>query len=545
MALPASGCGLCPEYEKGDLPIFDQQVIGLAAGLDRAYAGIDSYGLDDVLEQHARVRPQALAAVCNGARITWQQMHARCQALADELSAAGLATGDRVLWWGQNCHRLLEVLFAVAKLGAVVCPANWRQTTSELQFVLNDCAPTVVIWQAQEIGDIACTVRAHSHDEALWIQHDATGPDSYEARVRAAQARQAAPRGPGDAGTPVLMMYTAAFDGQPNGALLSDRALLAQSSTVRLLERLDDTTVYLNSGPMFHIGSLRRTVAVAHSGGLNVFCRRVDAAELCRLIDAERCTHAFLQPPTMAQMVQANSGGPFNLKSLRSTGGPTGWNEMVTVTDREVTSGYGQTEVAGVVTFHYPDRPSIGALPGPLARVEVHSADGLPVAPGETGEIVVRGPMVMNGYHARPALNAARGRGGWHHTNDLGRLEHDGSISFIAPLQRMIKSAAENIYPIEVESALLDHPDVAEAAVLGVPDQQWGQRVKAVVVTKGDVSAEDLLAFCRTKLAGYKCPRLFEFVASLPRTRGQLDRDRLDARYGGGGYPGTLTTQED
>jgi acyl-CoA synthetase (AMP-forming)/AMP-acid ligase II len=244
-------------------------------------------------------------------------------------------------------------------------------------------------------------------------------------------------------------------------------------------------------------------------------------------------------------MVAANADGRFNLKSLRSAGGPAGWNEMVTVTDREVTSGYGQTEVAGLVTFGYPDLPSIGALPGPFARVEVHTADGRPVTPGQTGEIVVRGPMVMNGYHARPALNAVRTRGGWHHTNDLGRLERDGSISFIAPLQRIIKSAAENIYPTEVESALLAHPDVAEAAVLGVPDPQWGQRVKAVVVTEGDIGAEDLLAFCRTKLAGYKCPRLFEFVVSLPRTGGQLDRDRLDACFGGAGYPGTITPQED
>jgi long-chain acyl-CoA synthetase len=316
--------------------------------------------------------------------------------------------------------------------------------------------------------------------------------------------------------------------------------------TVRLLESLDDAAVYLNSGPMFHIGGLRRTIAVAHAGGLNVFCRRVDAVELCRLIDAEQCTHAFLQTPTMAQMVLANSGKHFNLKSLRSAGGPDGWNDMVTLTEPGVKSGYGQTEVAGVVTFRHPGAPSVGAVPGPLARVEVHTPEGVPVAPGEIGEIVVRGPVVMNGYHNRQELNAFRGRGGWHHTNDLGRLEHDGSISFIAPLQRIIKSAAENIYPSEVEAALLAHPAVTEAAVLGVPDAQWGQRVKAIVVvakdSQQDITADDLLAFCRTRLAGYKCPRLFEFADSLPRSGGQLDRNLLDAAYGGGGYPGTATT---
>jgi acyl-CoA synthetase (AMP-forming)/AMP-acid ligase II len=498
--------------------------------------------LSDVLEQHARIRPQALAAVCGGSRISWQQMDTRGQTLAGELSKAGVGTGDRVLWWGQNCHRLLEILFAASKLEAVVCPANWRQTAQELAFVLDDCAARAVIWQAEEIGDVIRAVRGHGKDDALWIQHDGTGPNSYEARLSAAPPHGAHLDRPADANTAVLMMYTAAFDGRPNGALLSDRALLAQSTTVRLLEGLGERTVYLNSGPMFHIGGLRRTVAVAHGGGLNVFCRRVDAGELCRLIDAEQCTHAFLQTPTMAQMVRANSDGLFNLKSLRSAGGPEGWNDMVTVADPQVSSGYGQTEVAGVVTFNYPGLSSIGALPGPLARVEVHTPSGASVAAGEIGEIVVRGPVVMNGYHNRPELNAVRARGGWHHTNDLGRLENDGSISFIAPLQRIIKSAAENIYPAEVESILLAHPAVTEAAVLGVPDAHWGQRVKAVIVAERDVTADDLLAFCRTRLAGYKCPRLFEFVDSLPRNGGLLDRDLLDTDHGGAGYPGTATT---
>jgi long-chain acyl-CoA synthetase len=172
--------------------------------------------------------------------------------------------------------------------------------------------------------------------------------------------------------------------------------------------------------------------------------------------------------------------------------------------------------------------------------VEVHDPDGSRVAPGDLGEIVVRGPMVMNGYHDRDELNAYRSRGGWHHTNDLGRLEVDGSITFVAPMQRMIKSAAENIYPIEVESVLKRHPAVSDAAVLGVPDDVWGQRVKAVVVAQAEVDEDALLAFCRTQLAGYKCPRLFELVSSLPRNDIGLDRARVDVLYGGGGYPGAL-----
>jgi acyl-CoA synthetase (AMP-forming)/AMP-acid ligase II len=529
-----------------DLEDRDRGEVSPGVDLDAPDNGVTaaaSYGLADVLAAHAAAIPDRVATVCQDAQTTWQQTQERCGALARELLEAGAGAGDRVLWWGQNCHRLLEALFAASRIGAVVCAANWRLSAAELAFIVDDCAPRVILWQDQEIGDTVRAVRGQgAGGDALWIQHDAAGEDGYEARLRRNHSGAGEGR-PGRNQDAVLMLYTAAFDGQPNGALLSDRALLAQSMTLRLQEHLDAGTVYLNSGPMFHIGSLRRTIAVAHAGGRNVMCRRVDALELCELVDREGCTHAFLQPPTMIQMVAANADRRFDLSSLRSGQGPPGWAEMVTVLDEDhrIASGYGQTELAGVVTYRYPDAPSIGARPGPLARVEVHRPDGAPVAPGELGEIVVRGPMVMCGYHNRKELNRYRSRGGWHHTEDLGRLEVDGSISFVAPLQRIIKSAAENIYPIEVEAALTRHPAVADAAVLGIPDDVWGQRVKAVVVTVDDVSDEELMTFCRTQLAGYKCPRVFEVADSLPRTAAGLDRDRIDARYGGGGYPGIPT----
>src|SRR5581483_3031198 len=243
----------------------------------------------------------------------------------------------------------------------------------------------------------------------------------------------------------------------------------------------------------------------------------------------------------------------YDLTSLRAASGPPGWDDMITVATPPVRSGYGQTELAGVVTFTHRDRPSIGGRPGPLAAVEILDPDGHPVPPGGVGEIAVRGPMVMNGYHRRPELTAARTRGGWRHTGDLGRREVDGSISFVGPLQQMIKSAAENIYPVEVETVLRTHPDVEAAAVIGVPDPTWGQRVLAVVVPRPGVAptAREIIEHCRAGLAGYKRPRLVEFADALPLRGGATDRavdravdyavdyEALDARYGGGGYPGS------
>jgi long-chain acyl-CoA synthetase len=218
---------------------------------------------------------------------------------------------------------------------------------------------------------------------------------------------------------------------------------------------------------------------------------------------------------------------------------------MITVDDSpwgRRPAGYGQTEVMGMATFNalQPSEGSHGRPP-PFVRIGVIDPEGTLLAPGETGEIVVRGPTVMNGYFNRPELNAERQAGGWHHTNDLGRLEPDGSLTFIGPKTRLVKSAAENIYPTEVEGCLRTHAAVADAAVIGVPDPTWGQNVKAVVVLRDGESAtaEDIIEYCRTRIASYKKPKSVEFVDALPRQGFAVDYEALDERFGGGGYPGT------
>jgi long-chain acyl-CoA synthetase len=172
--------------------------------------------------------------------------------------------------------------------------------------------------------------------------------------------------------------------------------------------------------------------------------------------------------------------------------------------------------------------------------VRVVDPDGNDVPPGETGEIVARGPVVMLGYWNRPDLNAWRSRGGWHHTNDLGRREADGSLTFVGPMGRLIKSGFENIYPTEVETCLTQHPAVAEAVVIGVPDPVWQQSVRAVVVLRSGASATEaeLIEHCRQRISSYKKPRSVVFVDSLPTRNGAVDHAAVDREHGGGGYPG-------
>ncbi|HYB13647.1 MAG TPA: AMP-binding protein [Myxococcota bacterium] len=504
---------------------------------------LHALGLGEVLAEHGRSDPQQTAWVCGKSRYSYAQADARVSRLADLLRAEGVQPGDRILWLGQNCHRLLEALLAAAKIGAVFCPANWRQTADELAFVLEDLAPSVVLWQDEEIGSAVRAARERSPSARLWIQHDGSGEGSYERFVEREGPALAAPSV--DPSKPVLALYTAAFGGRPNAALLSHTALLLQALVISKVQDIGRDFVYLNCGPLFHVATLMTTFATFLWGGTNVFTRRVDAEELCRLIEAERCTGAFVMPPTMQQMVEVNRERKYDLASLRSFRALPAWNEMTS----EDTSpwgrrpgGYGQTEATGMVTLAALGSTAAGSHGRsiPLLQVRIVDPEGREVAPGEVGEIVARGPTLMRGYHGRREETSARQAGGWHHTNDLGRREADGSLSFIGPKTRLIKSAAENIYPVEVENCLRHHPGVADCAVIGRPDRTWGQSVMAIVVRKlGDsVTAEELVEHCRARIASYKKPRVVEFVEQLPRRGFAVDYEALDRKFGGGGYPG-------
>jgi long-chain acyl-CoA synthetase len=506
---------------------------------------LHSLTLGDLARENRRNWPQATATVDGAIRLTFPELDDRVNQLANALVAEGVEPGDRVLWLGQNSFRVLESLLAAAKVGAVLCPANWRQSASELRFVIDDLAPRVVFWQQADIGEAVAEARDTAETKALWVRHDAAAGDegSYEALLASGSTTD--PQVAVDPHAPVLALYTAAFDGTPNAALLSHAALIDHNMSLALARQMEPGFAYLDSGPLFHVGTMMFCLATFHLGGKNVFLPTFTADEAARLIDAERCDGAFLFGPMVDQMVEANSGGKYDLKCLRAPAGKDEWNAMITVDDspwHRAFYGYGQTEVGGMLTFAGYGVGGAGSSgrPSPLAQVRILDPAGNEAAAGEIGEIVARG-HVTNGYHNRPDLNAARQAGGWHHTGDLGRRESDGTLSFLGPKLRLIKSAAENIYPVEVEKALTTHPAVAECAVIGQPDEQWGQSVVAIVVLAPDAtaSAEELIEHCRQSIASYKKPRRVEFTDALPKRGYSPDYDALDAQYGGGGYPGT------
>jgi long-chain acyl-CoA synthetase len=500
---------------------------------------------DALVDEHARSRPGQVAVADGELALTYPELADRVQRLAGALAGAGVGVGDRVLWLGQNSFRVLELLVACARLGAVLCPANWRQSADEMRFVIDDLEPRVVVWQGAEIGVAVLEARENAGQDAHWIQHDTAPGQGYEAFISGGSPIVEALDV--DPGSGLLALYTAAFEGTPQAAVLSHTALLMQDLVIARMQDVSDTSVFLNSGPLFHIATFVTTSATYHHGGTNVFLRRTDAEEICRLVEAHRCTHAFLMPPTIEQIRDVNADGRYDLSSLWPAPDPeryrSGMISPVGSPWYERPGGYGQTEVVGLTTLRGLGGAAAGGAgrPTPVSMVRVVDADGADVPAGEVGELAVRGPTVMVGYHHRAELDQARGRGGWHHTGDLGRREADGSISFVGPMGRLIKSAAENIYPAEVEACLRQHPAVHDACVFGVPDPRWKQSVAAVVVLNDgeETTADALIEHCRARIASYKKPRAVVFADELPRTAGgAVDRDAIDERYGGGGYPG-------
>ncbi|MDB5393864.1 MAG: hypothetical protein JWM91_1370 [Rhodospirillales bacterium] len=501
--------------------------------------------LADILQEHRRRWPNNLAVVDEDGRIrlTYPELDARVDRLAGALIGAGLGAGDRILWLGQNSFHILELIVAAAKLGAIVCPANWRQSPDELDFIIADADPKLVVWQDSEIGERVRATRAFE-TSGLWLRHDpdASGVSKYEAFLTAAEPVGALDFV--DPALPLVMLYTAAFAGTPNGALISHNAIIGQSLVYAPVRGITADYRYLNVGPMFHVATLMETLATFVMGGTNVFVPRNEPEEICRIVDREGITGAFVIGPAMEQLAQANADRRYNLKSLRAMRGSDAWNDMVTVDDSPwglKPFGYGQTETLGYATYSLLQGSGPMGRSSPVVLARIVDEAGNEVPDGDVGEIAVRGPTVSPGYWNRPELNVQRQGQGWHRTTDLGRRETDGSISFVGPKGQLIKSAAENIYPAEVEACIRRHPAVKDVGVIGVPDPTWVQHVKAIVVLKPDRSATeaDIIEHCRALIASYKKPRIVTFVAELPRVGFAIDYAKLNANHGGGGYPGS------
>ena len=505
------------------------------------YLAVHNYGLGDLLHEHARSRPNMTAVVDGEVRFTFRELDARVNRLASVLRDRGVTKGDRVLWLGQNSFRVLETLLACARVGALMCPANWRASAFEVARTLADFDPKVVFWQESEIGEINRATRIDWQHGRHWIQHDGAEADDYEGLVAAG-----APGGqydPVEVSTPLLAIYTAAFSGEPNAALLSHESLLLTAMLAQQGQAIAEGGGYLVSGPMFHVGVLMGALGTFLMGGRCAFVARVEAETLLEVIQAEKLTHAYIPQPTILQMREVLASKAYDISSLFADPEMSDWKSPMVMPAAAPMmrrlGGYGQTEIGGLTVLAWMGGSAAGRA-APFLSIKIADDAGEEVAQGEVGEILARGPLVMCGYWRRPEENARRVVNGWHRTHDLGKRLADGSLVFVGPKTTMIKSALENIYPAEIEACLRQHEGVADVCVIGVPDPVWSQNVKAVIVLKPGAAhqPESFIEHCRSRLASYKKPKIVEFAEALPRTPfGAVDRKAVDAAHGGGGYP--------
>ena len=493
--------------------------------------------LHDMLEYHSTDQPDAIALRDGTDSMTFGELQASAESFANALVHAGIGAGDRYAVLAANCFEFFTCYLGAAKIGAVTVPLNQRLAPPEWAYIVNDSASRLVVARNELVAALD-TVR----DElptvgpciALGVDHD--GWDRWDDWLAAAPDR---PLGWDEIGgsDPAVQMYTSGTTGRPKGAILSHGSLVAAmvQSLVPLTEGSRGCTHIV--APLSHIGSALAGMLNLFAGGSVYVQEEFDMNEVVRILDEEGVNRTMLVPAMIqallvfvpdvadreyAELDQIGYGAsPIAAETLR---------QAIDVFGCEFVQGFGQTESSGGVTLlTRADHRRAMAGDEHLLRsagravfgteVRVVDEDGNDCAVGEVGEIIARGDQLMNGYWNLPEATAEALRDGWLHLGDAGTFDDEGYLYVKDRIKDMVVSGGENVYPAEVEQVLFEHEAVADAAVIGVPDEKWGEAVKACVVLKADTEAseDDLIAFCKTRIAGFKVPKSVDFLAELPR----------------------------
>ena len=519
---------------------------------------------DFAVERLARPMPSAksgtaIAVVDGPRRATFDELDRAADQVAYGLRQRGLDSGDRVAFIGRNCLACVELMLGAARADVVMTIVNWRLHPLELSFVIDDCAPAVIVTTAEfaaTVGQLPEAARASvlvvdGGGEADWDQWRGSQP---------ADPAESVQHAPDDV---VLQLYTSGTTGKPKGAMLTRASLAACIPDTVSVWQLDPSSVVLSVLPMFHIAGAGTVVGSLWARSCLVIDNDPSANNMLRVIELTRVTNLVLASVMLQGLVESPAAATTDLSSIRTVSygaAPITGQVLQAAIDAlqcRIVQAYGLTETAGVLcvldaddhSFDPNGPPADVALAlsrlrscgRPRPGVELRIVDiqtGAVVAVGETGEVQARTARLMKGYWNRPEATAeVLLADGWFRTGDIGDLDIDGYLFLRDRLKDTIISGGENIYPAEVEDAIQWHPDVAAVAVIGVPDDKWGETPRAIVVRVAGsaVTADDLIDFARDRLARYKCPSSVEFVDALPRNAtGKVLRRELREPYWAG-----------
>lgn len=481
----------------------------------------------------------------SGLRLTYQELNSRSNQVANGFLAAGISKGERVGLLLMNSAEFMEAYFALAKIGAVVVPLNWRLVPDELEFILKDSETKRLIFDTDFVDTCAeLHARGDKTDVMQWLQvgeDTAHFAESYDAFRNSASVEE--PATVASDGDMLYIMYTSGTTGLPKGVVHTHETAVWAILTIAATTDNHDGDVYLAALPMFHVGALTPLAVNVYCGATSVVMRAFEPTLAWELIEREKITTGLAVPAMLNFMVQVGDyQNRFDFSSLRwiMTGAapvPVALTRLYHELGIGLLQVYGLTESCGPAcvmdsanALKYPDSTGKSFF---FTEVKIVGEDGKDCAPNEAGEVWVKGKHIMIEYWNRPDATAETLVDGWLRTGDVATMNEEGFVAIQDRIKDMIISGGENVYPAEIEGVLAQHPGVVEAAVIGQTSEKWGESPLAIVVKSDDALTEaEVLEFCRGKLAGYKQPKAAVFIDEIPRNpSGKILKRLLREQY--------------
>lgn len=492
-----------------------------------------------LFRRNARIFKDRVALVSGEQRVGYGTLLDSVDRLACGLTAAGLTPGQRIGILAKNSIEYMYLYGAAAKTGAVLLPINWRLNQEEIEYIISDGAPAALFVDPEFHDMISPATTAAGFLGKCFSMGEAQGAfEAFGALMRNNGVGRQADLNGGDA---YVIIHTAAVHGRPRGAVLTHQGPLLAALQLAHRWGLTQDDLNLVALPLFHIAGLALALCAISTGGSNIILPKFEVDLALKHIKEDRVTFFGEFPPMLKGLLDKAEEDNHDLSSLKHV---LGLDHPDTVRKFQEMSGgtfwaaYGQSETSGLVTVApYFERLGSAGIPLELAEIEIMDDRANILRPGNSGEIVARGPLVFKGYWNLDKDTEHTFRDGWHHTGDRGRIDEDGYLWFEgrAPEKELIKPGGENVYPAEIEKVILDHGDVKDVVVIGVPDAQWGEAIKAVCVLNegADLAPADLIEFVAARIARFKKPKYVVFVSELPKSAdGSFDREKIKADFG-------------